>query len=175
MRTFALIFILILTSTLYAQNNTIVLDGTVQDDKNRSISNATIIISSKNDSKATFQTVSNKEGKFKIKNISIGYYNMKVSHLEYETYNNDLSLKKDTSTNVLLMTKVSEMLDEVIVMAKYSDIKPNGETSIRVKGNPLAKGKTLSEFLQFIRDLDVSNDEINVRGRKNTLYYLNII
>ena len=50
MRTFALIFILILTSTLYAQNNTIVLDGTVQDDKNRSISNATIIISSKNDS-----------------------------------------------------------------------------------------------------------------------------
>lgn len=172
MRTFTLIFILILTSTLYAQNNTIVLDGTVQDDKNRSISNATIIISSKNDSKATFQTVSNKEGKFKIKNISIGYYNMKVSHLEYETYNNDLSLKKDTSTNVLLMTKVSEMLDEVIVMAKYSDIKPNGETSIRVKGNPLAKGKTLSEFLQFIRDLDVSNDEISVRGRKNTLYYL---
>lgn len=67
MRTFALIFILILTSTLYAQNNTIVLDGTVQDDKNRSISNATIIISSKNDSKATFQTVSNKEGKFKKK------------------------------------------------------------------------------------------------------------
>lgn len=172
MRTFALIFILILTSTLYAQNNTIVLDGTVQDDKNRPISNATIIISSKNDSKATFQTVSNKEGKFKIKNISIGYYNMKVSHLEYETYNNDLSLEKDTSTNVLLMTKVSEMLDEVIVMAKYSDIKPNGETSIRVKGNPLAKGKTLSEFLQFIRDLDVSNDEISVRGRKNTLYYL---
>ena len=47
MRTFTLIFILILTSTLYAQNNTIVLDGTVQDDKNRSISNATIIISSK--------------------------------------------------------------------------------------------------------------------------------
>lgn len=42
---------------------------------------------------------------------------MKVSHLEYETYNNDLSLKKDTSANVLLMTKVSEMLDEVIVMA----------------------------------------------------------
>lgn len=172
MRTFTLILILILTSTLYAQNNTIVLDGTVQDDKNKPISNATIIISSKNDSKATFQTVSNKEGKFKIKNISIGYYNMKVSHLEYETYNNDLSLKKDTSTNVFLMTKVSEMLDEVIVMAKYSDIKPNGETSIRVKGNPLAKGKTLSEFLQFIRDLDVSNDEISVRGRKNTLYYL---
>ena len=55
MRTFTLIFILILTSTLYAQNNTIVLDGTVQDDKNRSISNATIIISSKNDSKAHFR------------------------------------------------------------------------------------------------------------------------
>lgn len=56
-----------LASTLYAQNNTIVLDGTVQDDKNRPISNATIIISSKNDSNAAFQTVSNKEGKFKIK------------------------------------------------------------------------------------------------------------
>lgn len=72
------------------------------------------------------------------------------------------------------MTKVSEMLDEVIVMAKYSDIKPNGETSIRVKGNPLAKGKTLSEFLQFIRDLDVSNDEINVRGRKTRYTILTI-
>ena len=66
---------------------------------------------------------------------------MKVSHLEYETYNNDLSLKKDTSTNVLLMTKVSEMLDEIIVMAKYSDIKPNGETSIRVKGKPSCQGE----------------------------------
>lgn len=51
------------------------------------------------------------------------------------------------------MTKVSEMLDEVIVMAKYSDIKPNGETSIRVKGNPLAKGKTLSEFYSLYATL----------------------
>lgn len=55
MRTFALIFILILTSTLYAQNNTIVLDGTVQDDKNRSISNATIIISSKTTARPHFR------------------------------------------------------------------------------------------------------------------------
>lgn len=55
MRKFALTLIIMLASTLYAQNNTIVLDGIVQDDKNRPISNATIIISSKTTTRPRFR------------------------------------------------------------------------------------------------------------------------
>ena len=64
------------------------------------------------------------------------------------------------------------MLNEVTIMGRYTDIKPSGETIVRVAGNPLAKGQSFINFLRNVRNLDVTDKGIKVQGRDNTLFYL---
>ena len=64
------------------------------------------------------------------------------------------------------------MLDEVTVMADYSSVKSNGTITVRVKGNPLAKGQTLLDFMKFMRGVSVRGEDVSVYGRQNTLIYL---
>lgn len=59
-----------------------------------------------------------------------------------------------------------KMLDEVTVMADYSSVKSNGTITVRVKGNPLAKGQTLLDFMKFMRGVSVRGEDVSVYGRQ---------
>lgn len=164
--------ITMLPAMAMAQTSTLTLSGQLQDKEGNAIPSATITLSMKNDSTNNYRTMSEADGRFKINNIRAGKYRLTVTSIGYDEHKRDLSLAQSTDMGVIRIKDTSTMLDELTVMAEYSKIKPTGETSVMVKGNPLATGKTLVEFLKFVRDIDVSDNGISVRGRANTLFYL---
>lgn len=47
------------------------------------------------------------------------------------------------------MDDSAEMLEGITVMANYTRQKRTGETIVKVKGNPLTKGKSTQDFLNM--------------------------
>lgn len=172
MRNLILSIITILPLTLLAQTSALTLRGLLQDKEGDAIPGATITLNMKNDSVNAYRTMSGTDGRFEINNINAGQYRLTVTCIGHDEHKRDLSLIRSTDVGVIRIKETSTMLNELTVMAEYSKIKPTGETCVTVKGNPLAAGKTLIDFLKFVRDLDVSDNGISVRGRANTLFYL---
>ena len=171
---FALCTILILTFFTYvsAQEKGFTLTGCLTDESGATICNATMSLTQIDKKAKTIHVLSDANGRFTIKNVPNGKYNLTATFIGYEDYKCTINICGDTNLGTAIMKESTEMLEGITVMAEYTDIKPSGETTIRVKGNPLAKGKSTTDFLKYSRELDVSDKTISIHGRENTLIYL---
>lgn len=147
--------------------------GTVRDTKgNSGIELATVRLTSLPDSATARITATDSTGSFRIDSISDGRYAISVTCVGYRPYTATVSGTELNAMDISL-TEDAEMLEEVTVTAGHTTFKPTGETIVKVHGNPMAKGKTIQDFMRTIRGLDITDKSISVNGRENTLIYLN--
>lgn len=170
-RYFTLLIFLLTSLFSYSQNGKYTLSGKIVDGEGASLPGANIIITREKDS-TTNGTTANRQGMFTLTGLPGGNYHIVVSYLGFDDYAQDVTMDKDVSLGEIRLSKATQTLGEVTVMGKYTDIKPSGDMVIRVAGNPLAKGQTFMEFLRNIPQLNVTDQEVKVRGRGNTLFYL---
>ena len=172
-------FVLIITVLLfftgikvYPQTCRYVLSGQVTDGDGESLPGANVELSSVGDSTTTLRTATGKDGGFEFSAVPAGDYELTITYMGCDDYRNRMKVNGDKHFGKIRMNTLAKMLDEITVMANYTDVKLTGETVVKVKGNPLAKGKTVIDFLQYVRDLDVTQSELSIRGKANTLIYL---
>lgn len=158
------------TAMAQTTNNTV--KGFVCDEEGEAMLGATVTVTSQGGDAKKHLAIVKEDGSFRVDSVPGGAATLTVTSIGYEDYKQAFKSDGETNLGVIKMRMSAEMLDEVTVMAKFTSIKSNGETVIQVKGNPLAKGKTLTDFLKYNRDIDVSSNNLSVRGKQNTLIYL---
>lgn len=169
----AFLALIIVATTASAQAQRFTLSGTVYDENGRDgVPYATVRAVNKGDSTAVFRSAASEAGVFSISGMPAGEYDIKITSVGYEDGKASIRLSGDTDMGAIRLKEDKNILDGVTVMANYSRVKDNGNILVNVKGNPLAKGKTTINFLKYLRELDVTNSEIMVQGKANTLIML---
>lgn len=166
------IAVLIISYNALAQDGKFSLSGRVVDSKKLGIGMATVKLTADRDGFITLKTVTGDDGSFMFRGLADGSYEISVTCVGYKSHTRKTDVKGDTNVGDIWLEDAYKMLDEITVMANYTDVKLTGGTVVKVKGNPLAKGKTVIDFLQYVRDLDVTQSELSIRGKANTLIYL---
>lgn len=170
---FALFVFMQTFCSVYAQNSGFNLKGRAcERDGKSGIGYATVKLYNNTDSVSVYRGVADEAGAFSIGGVAAGSYRVKVTCVGYENYVARVNVGGDTDMGIIKLNEDKNMLDGVTVMAEYSKVKPTGDVVVQVKGNPMAKGKTLVDFMRYLRDLDVADNSISVRGRENTLIYV---
>lgn len=172
MRFLLFIIIVFISTNVTAQENKYGITGHIVDNEGVEVIRASVTLRMAGDSTFKRQTVSDNNGAFTFSGLSDGKYELNITYIGLADYTSDVMVKSNTDVGIIRMDESSEMLEGITVMANYTDVKQTGETIVRVKGNPLAKGKSTVNFLSYIRELDVTNNGISVQGRSNTLIYL---
>ena len=125
---FALCTILILTFFTYvsAQEKGFTLTGCLTDESGATICNATMSLTQIDKKAKTIHVLSDENGRFTIKNVPNGKYNLTATFIGYEDYKCTINICGDTDLGTAVMKESTEMLEGIIVMAEYTDIKPSG-------------------------------------------------
>lgn len=157
---------------VYPRTGGYALSGQVVDGDGELLPGASVELASVGDSTATRRTATGKDGGFEFGAVPAGNYELTITYMGCDDYRSRIKINGDKRLGKIRLKASANVLDEVTVMARYTDVKPSGETVIRVAGNPLAKGQTFINFLKNVRNLDVTDKSIKVQGRDNTLIYL---
>ena len=136
--------------------------GRVTDDAGNAIERATVTMTRLDDGTKLAPVITGNDGTFMIDSISEGRYTLGITCVGYDKYNKKLRVSGPLDLGAVVMGGSAKMLDEVTVMADYSSVKSNGTITVRVKGNPLAKGQTLLDFMKFMRGVSVWGEDVSV-------------
>lgn len=170
------LFTIILTLTcfnlgVYAQNQSITIDGIINDQNGTPIEAATVILQT-TDSSAQYGTITNKNGQFVLKNIPTNTYNVTCQCMGYSKHNQTIVVDGNKTLPTITLNEEAQLLSEVKVVASLTKIKPTGEITIQMTGNPLTKGKSMLEIMKLIRGIQVFDNEILINGKENIVIYL---
>ena len=157
----------------HAQGACFTLKGVVYEEQGDCVPYATVRAVSAADSTVRHVAVAKKDGTFSMDSVAEGKYLLTVTCVGYEDFARNVSVSGSTDIGTIVLKEDKNMLDGVTVMAEFTRMKPSGDVVVQVQGNPLAKGKSTVDFMRYLRDLEVTSNSISVRGKTNTLIYLN--
>lgn len=66
----------------------------------------------------------------------------------------------------------TQQLGEVVITSKYIRQSNNGNIELRMQGNPIVKGKTTADVLNFIPGVYVKDNTLSINNRENTFLYI---
>ena len=140
------------------------VSGRVNDGDGEAVWRATVALQPiDGDSTGVRTAVTDESGAFVLGGVAGGHYKLAVTCIGYDDYVSTLTVDGDKDVGVIRLKDSSEMLDEITVMANYSEVKNNGDIVVRVKGNPLAKGKGTLDFLRLVSGIGVEANGLSIR------------
>jgi len=122
-----LLIILVFTVSMAAQTT---ITGTVFNQEDEPLLNATVILLSPSDSIMKYFGVTNKSGEYQIKQIMDGKYIMQVSFVGTKTIYNNITLPSESGNNLgkTIMNWESQSLGEVTIVDEYIPIRFRSDT-----------------------------------------------
>ena len=165
MRSILFLLLQVVSIQLTAQ----VLNGVVVNDKNEAIPFVNIAVLSVSDSTLLGGTTTNETGKFSIECKSVPCI-LRFSSIGYTTLYKNYTGEPTATINLV---EDSKLLGEVVVKGKLSIYRMTAEgLSATIQGSALNKLPELSDVLNQLPFLNVSNDVISVLGKGSPLIYL---
>ncbi len=150
-----------------------VLIGNVVDEQKNGIEQATIQLKSYKDSSLSFSAISDKNGFFSFSKIDFGYYQLIISHVNFNNLKIDSihfrSERFDFSLNDLaLKPKSNQNLNEIIIYAEKPLIESKeGNIVFNAAESALASGSNASELLNNVPLVTKDpNGKILLRGKE---------
>lgn len=172
-RSLTVLLFLAIAGCIAAQTAKHTVTGIVADKDGEPLWGATVTITNQGDSLNKRLAIVKEDGSFTVDSVPEGKNRLTITNIGYDDYTRSININGDANIGLTTMNMSAEMLDEITVMAEYTKMKNIGNIIVQVKGNPLAKGKILSDFMRLIRELDVNEQTgIRVRGKRNTVIYL---
>ena len=150
-----------------AQENKYGMTGRVVDKEGMAVMRASVTLTMAGDSAFRRQTVADDNGVFSFSALDNGNYELKITYIGLADYISDITVKGNTDLGDIRMDDSAEMLEGITVMANYTRQKRTGETIVKVKGNPLTKGKSTQDFLKYVRGIDVTESSLSLNGKRN--------
>ena len=155
-----------------AQEGAYEVKGSISDSSGESIIGATITL--QRDTTATTLTgaVSNEQGAYALHLPARGAYLIEVRCIGYKTQQQRVTIAQPTTQLDFTLEENSVELSEVEVVAKHTKLQSNGNIRVQFKGNPVTKGKSMSEALRFIPSVEVSGNQLLLNGKEDNLIYI---
>jgi len=160
---------IVFSSIVFAQNNTLIINGTVSDSLQQPLSNVTLIARPKTENIKITYAISDDDGYYKLQLTKGITYVLTISHLGYDSINKDVVfLENNFNYNFKLDTK-NESLDEVVINYNYQPIEKNKDTitynlSAFTNGNEFK----MRDVLNKLPGIKIDGDVIKVHGKTVT-------
>lgn len=160
-----------LSFTLFAQNLSI--SGKVIDANGSPIEFANVIISVENEDSFFKGTSTDDNGFFKLDNLSVTTYFIKISYIGFEDFEQKIVLSGNLDLKTIQLKVIPESLDEVTVIAKKPVITRKPDRLIfNIENTALTEGSTLS-VLKNTPSVIVSDGSINIKSAPAAVYINN--
>ncbi len=123
------------------------------------------IIVSISEGKIVGGTTSKEDGTFEM-NINKGFYKIKISAFDFIEYEKEISVEKDTDLGLILLTKKTNDLNEVVVKTKKRTVEQKIDRLIyNVENNVSTIGGDALSAINTAPGVVVQNDAINILGK----------
>lgn len=177
-RTFLLIFFIVLTFSLHAQDKSAgdaqgIITGNLLDEKQKAIGDATIELQLLADTLTGKSAISDKNGNFTISNIAFGWYRLKVSYVGFQPLTIDsLYFRAErfdfNMSDLVMKPGGANQLDEVVVYAEKPLIQSkDGNITFNAGESALSAGATAGELLKSVPLVASDPDgKVVVRGKE---------
>ena len=170
MKKYLLLFVIVLLSSLNLAQSFDLQISVLDAVKGIPISNANIYLDNR-----TFGTTSG-SGFSTFHNINIGSYSLKISHISYTTFEDDIVIFSDTTLTVLLNPASIELNEVIVTSGKYEkdiNLLPFSVTSIKKENIKKSASVTVSDLLKNESGISILRDgiwgtEISIRGLNRT-------
>lgn len=159
-RILQIIFLLIFTQAINAQNKTnqnygLVIGNILEESSLKSISDATVLLISMNDSSRNFKRITDKNGSFEFDKIPLGLYKLSITHISFQVQIIDSihlrSERFDFNIGDIKLKKSGAVLQDVIVYSEKPLIEnKDGKLTYNVGESALSAGSTTAELLKNI-------------------------
>lgn len=167
-----LTFFVFYSSFVFAQKN---ITGTLIDSlKNDGVPFASIGLLSLPDSVIVKGTITDETGNFKLDELKIGNYALRISAVGYldKTVGN-IHLDSSSSQKISLQIKLStssHTFNEVAVTAIKRTVEfKNNNITVNVEDSPLAKGNSVFDLLSKVPGVSIEGDEIKIQGKSGVV------
>jgi len=165
-------FIVAITScsgTLFAQENTTLIGGSVTDSLKQPIANATLIAKPKHENAKVKYAISDINGFYELQLIKEVSYILIISHLGYTTITKEVIFSHKTSNYNFILYPKFESLDEVIINYKYQPIEKNKDTiTYDLKAFTNGNEFKMKDVLNNLPGIRVEDNVIKVQGKTVT-------
>jgi outer membrane receptor protein involved in Fe transport len=151
----------ILYNSIYAQ---VKLTGRVTGSNNNPIAFAAVTLQNlTSNQKQSLQTDS--AGHFEFKSLTAGKFLLTTSFIGYQKSEFELSVRKDTTINVILNTSNTQ-LGEVVITANKPTLENNAEKLVyNVSSSVTASGSNVLTAIGQVPGIKVSDNEIDIAGK----------
>ncbi len=156
MRTFIVIILFILPSSLFAQINS--LKGEILDENAEAMPSATAILLNPADSTLQYFGVSSSSGRFEIKNIRQGRYLLQVAFIGYNTIYQDIEIPFRDAGDIgtVIMTPKPVSLDEITVTGERVPLRIKNDTiEYDAKAFKVAPDGVVEDLLKKLPGLEI--------------------
>ncbi len=182
MRTSLTLFNILFAFTLFAQTpeqkGSGRLSGTVVDENNKPVEYATVALLDIATGKPVDGTVCDEKGKFVIKNIAEGQFNLSISFVGYKTIQKGpykFAARTDLNLGTVKLESESQLLNEVVVEGQKELIEERVDRTIyNAENDQTTKGGDASDVLRRVPQLTVDFDgNVSLRGSQNVQVLIN--
>ncbi|GGW57449.1 outer membrane receptor protein involved in Fe transport [Winogradskyella epiphytica] len=168
LRQFFSVVISLLSLTLFAQDYSI--SGRVVDNNNAPIEFANVIISLEKEGSTLKGTSTNEDGVFNLTNLDEGTFNIKISFIGFEEFNQKIVLTGNLDLKNIQLNDASESLDEVMIIGKKPTLTRQPDRLIfNIENTALTEGSTLS-VLKSTPGVIISDGSINIKSAEADVY-----
>ena len=173
MKTYQLLFALLLSGLSAAAQPGLTLAGRVTDEEGRNIAYADLLILTNTDT-SLVTTVPVVDGAFKSPPLPAAVYSCQVRAIGYADYRTTVLLEQDLAVDWRLQAIGVDLQEVTVGASRHQLINENGNIKLLVENSVLAQQVTPSELLSRLPGVLLSPDgeSVQIVGRGSPLIYL---
>jgi outer membrane receptor protein involved in Fe transport len=158
----------IFSFSLTAQNLT--LSGKVIDTNNSPVPYANIILLMDADSTVLNGTASDENGFFKIDNLKIGSYQLKITYLGYKPYIQNIQFDGSSDSITITLEESTEALSDVLIVAQRPTVRRLADRLVFDVENSTLSNANVFDVLKYTPGVFVDNGVITVKNSEPIIY-----
>ena len=148
------------------------LKGTIFANGGEPIIGATITLQRDSTTSILTGVVSNTRGGYSLQVPAYGTYVLEIRSIGYKTLRQGITINQSVTQYDFELEENVVELSEIEVVASYIALKPNGNTRVQFKGNPVFKGKSMTEALRFVPSVEVTGNQLMLNGKEDNRIYI---
>lgn len=158
----------IFSFSLTAQNLT--LSGKVTDTNNTPVAYANIILLMDADSTVLNGTASDENGFFKIDNLEIGNYQLKITYLGYKPHLQNIQFDGSSDSITITLEESIEALSDVLIVAQRPTVRRLADRLVFDVENSTLSNANVFDVLKYTPGVFVDNGVITVKNSEPIIY-----
>lgn len=168
LRKITLLLILFFSFLGFSQNYSV--KGVVKDEKELEIAFANVVLQDVQNTSLLLGTTTDENGFFKFSDLKPKTYNLTISFLGFENFSGKIKLEGNVDFKTVILKKVEEALDEIVVTAKRPTVKRLVDRIVFNVENSTLSNSNVLDVLKHTPGVIVRDGAISVKNTPPVVY-----